>query len=159
MIRELDNVVLTHDIEEHGLERGNVGVAVHCYPGETAFEVEFVTKDGHTEAVLTLTNEDIRPMNHVEKNIHFLERQMNELDHIGSRAENDDDFDTAEERLQRWKTRTVKFIAEHVDPNEGQRLQDKRMTSYLIRDHLSNLIDEADMYRAFVQALKEEIQD
>ena len=70
MIRELDNVVLTHDIGEHGLERGNVGVAVHCYPDETAFEVEFVTRDGHTAAVLKLTNEDIRPMNQKEKILH-----------------------------------------------------------------------------------------
>ena len=51
MIREHDNVVLTHDIEEHGLESGNVGVAVHCYPGEAAFEVEFITKFGQTAAV------------------------------------------------------------------------------------------------------------
>ena len=70
MIRELDNVVLTHDIEEHGLQRGNVGVAVHYYSDEIAFEVEFVTADGHTAAVLTLTNKDIRPMNQAEKNIH-----------------------------------------------------------------------------------------
>ena len=72
MIRELDNVILTRDIEEYGLKRGNVGVAVHCYPDEVAFEVEFVTTNDHAGAVLTLTSEAIRPMNQVEKNIHLL---------------------------------------------------------------------------------------
>jgi hypothetical protein len=62
MIRELDTVVLTRDIEEHSLKRGDVGAVVHCYPDEKAFEVEFVTGEGTTAAVLTLTTADIRSM-------------------------------------------------------------------------------------------------
>ena len=69
MIREHDSVVLTRDMEEYGLKSGNVGVAVHCYPGGTAFEVEFMTTDGNTVAVLTLANTDIRPMSRAEENI------------------------------------------------------------------------------------------
>ena len=45
MIKELDPVILTHDIKEHKLE-----------------QVEFVTGEGTTAAVLTLTGDDIRPM-------------------------------------------------------------------------------------------------
>ena len=60
MIRELDTVVLAHDIEEHGLEPGDVGTVVHSYSDGTAFEVEFVTAEGKTVAVLTLTHTDIR---------------------------------------------------------------------------------------------------
>ncbi len=63
MIRELDTVVLTHDIEEHNLKRGDVGAVVHCYSDGAAFEVEFVTAEGKTIALLTLTPTDIRPMN------------------------------------------------------------------------------------------------
>ena len=62
MVKELDVVVLTRDIEEHGLERGDVGTVVHCYHDKIAFEVEFITGEGNTAAVLTLTNTDIRPM-------------------------------------------------------------------------------------------------
>ena len=62
MIGELDTIVLTHDVKEHGLERGDVGAVVHCYPDGNAFEVEFVTGEGNTAAVLTLTGSDIRPM-------------------------------------------------------------------------------------------------
>ena len=60
MVRELDTVVLTRDIAEHALKRGDVGAVVHCYPDEEAFEVEFVTGEGATLGVLTLTCLDIR---------------------------------------------------------------------------------------------------
>jgi hypothetical protein len=62
MVRELDPVVLTHDIDEHALKRGDVGTVVHCYPGGQTFEVEFVTADGNTAALLTLTAADVRPL-------------------------------------------------------------------------------------------------
>ena len=31
MIRELDTVVLSHDIEEYGLKQNDIGAVVHCY--------------------------------------------------------------------------------------------------------------------------------
>lgn len=66
MIKELDTVVLTHDIEEHGLKQNDIGAVVHCYEDGLAFEVEFVTAEGTTIAVLTLTQTDIRPMSNRE---------------------------------------------------------------------------------------------
>lgn len=62
MIRELDSVVLTHDIEEHGLTKGDIGAVVHFYHDRSAYEVEFVAAEGRTIAVITLTSDDIRPM-------------------------------------------------------------------------------------------------
>ena len=62
VFRELDTVVLTHDIDEYGLNRGDIGAVVHCYKDGAAFEVEFVTAEGRTIAVLTLTQADIRPI-------------------------------------------------------------------------------------------------
>jgi Domain of unknown function (DUF4926) len=62
MIRELDTIVLTHDVEEHGLKRGDVGAVVHRYEDGAALEVEFVTAEGRTLAVLTLTGQDVRPL-------------------------------------------------------------------------------------------------
>lgn len=66
MIRELDTVVLAHDIDEYGLKRGDIGAVVHRYNDGPAFEVEFVTGEGETIAVLTLTRDDIRSMGHRE---------------------------------------------------------------------------------------------
>ncbi|MGH2583618.1 MAG: DUF4926 domain-containing protein [Dehalococcoidia bacterium] len=63
MIRELDSVVLTHDIPEHGLKRGDMGAVVHVYGDNLAYEVEFVTADGYTAALLTLMPSDVRLMN------------------------------------------------------------------------------------------------
>lgn len=62
MINELDMVVLTSDLSEHGLQQGDVGAVVHVYGEGEAYEVEFVTAEGRTVAVLTLTGADVRPM-------------------------------------------------------------------------------------------------
>ena len=66
MIRELDTVVLMHDIPEHGLKRGDVGAVVHCYAGGAAWEVEFVAAEGTPLAVLTLGEADVHPMGNRE---------------------------------------------------------------------------------------------
>jgi hypothetical protein len=66
MIKALDTVVLKHDIAKYGLVEGDIGVAVHCYTGGDAYEVEFVTADGKTIAVLTLPLNDIRLMDSKE---------------------------------------------------------------------------------------------
>jgi ATP-dependent exoDNAse (exonuclease V) alpha subunit len=62
-IEEPDIVVLLHDIEEQGLEQGDIGTVVHRNANEEACEVEFVTGDGDTVAVLTLGPDEIRLMN------------------------------------------------------------------------------------------------
>jgi len=66
MIRELDIVVLTHDIEEYELKQGDIGAVVHCYTDDNAFEVEFVTAEGRAVAVLTLSSEEVRSMSNKE---------------------------------------------------------------------------------------------
>jgi hypothetical protein len=61
-MEELDLVVLTHDMADHGLQRGDLGTIVHRYTDGQAWEVEFLTAEGRTVAVLTLRHTDIRPM-------------------------------------------------------------------------------------------------
>jgi hypothetical protein len=62
MIKELDSVVLKHDLPEEGLRAGDLGAVVHRYDTAEAYEVEFVRADGGTVAVVTLTPADVRPM-------------------------------------------------------------------------------------------------
>ncbi len=62
MIRELDTVALTRNVDEFDLTTGDVGAVVHCYEDGNAFEVEFVNAGGNTIAVATLRSEDIRPI-------------------------------------------------------------------------------------------------
>jgi uncharacterized protein DUF4926 len=54
VIREFDSVVLTREKPDHGLKSGDVGTVVHRYKDGQAYEVEFVTGEGRTVAVLTL---------------------------------------------------------------------------------------------------------
>ena len=54
----LDTVVLTRDLPESGLRSGDVGAIVEVY--EDAYEVEFVTGAGKTQALLALTEADLR---------------------------------------------------------------------------------------------------
>lgn len=64
-MRELDTVVLRRDLPEFGLIEGDVGAVVHVH-GADACEVEFVTGDGRTVAVASLTSADLRPMDRDE---------------------------------------------------------------------------------------------
>lgn len=61
-MNELDIVVLKHDRKEHGLEAGDVGTVVHRYSSGEALEVEFLTGEGETIAVVTVRIDDVRMM-------------------------------------------------------------------------------------------------
>ena len=60
MIKELDVVTLTHDIQKHGLMRGSRGAVVHCYSDAQGFEVEFADDTGEHASVLTLEKTGIQ---------------------------------------------------------------------------------------------------
>lgn len=62
MIKEHERVVLTTPVPAAALEAGDVGTIVHVYADGLACEVEFVTLDGHTAAVLTLDASQVRPV-------------------------------------------------------------------------------------------------
>ena len=61
-INEHDRVVLTTDLSGEKLAAGDVGTVVHVYREGQAFEVEFVSLDGETVAVVTLERAQIRPV-------------------------------------------------------------------------------------------------
>lgn len=61
MIRNLDTVVLTRDVPEHSLRRGDVGAVVYTH-AEGAYEVEFVTGGGTTLAVVTVETAALRSL-------------------------------------------------------------------------------------------------
>jgi hypothetical protein len=56
--RELDTVVLTHDVPAHDLRAGDVGAIVLAHAG--AFDVEFVRVAGKTQALVRLGPSDLR---------------------------------------------------------------------------------------------------
>ena len=62
MFDELETIILKHDIKVHNLKKGDIGTIVHKYGDEEMVEVEFITAEGKTVAVLTLKPSDIRPI-------------------------------------------------------------------------------------------------
>lgn len=61
-IQEHQSVVLLRDDPASGLVRGDIGAVVHSYATSRKWEVEFVSGDGHTVALLTLGADEIRPI-------------------------------------------------------------------------------------------------
>jgi len=66
MIKELDRVVLTVDLPEHGLVTGDIGTVVLIHRGGIGFEVEFLTLDGETLAVTSLPVSQVRSISSKE---------------------------------------------------------------------------------------------
>jgi hypothetical protein len=60
-MRELEPVVLTDDVPEEGLVRGDIGAIVMVHEEGAGYEVEFVTLAGDTVAVVTLLPSQVRP--------------------------------------------------------------------------------------------------
>ena len=60
-IGEHEYVVLTRDLAESGLRRGDVGVVVHIYSDHRAYEVEFA------QHVLTVQVADVRRKDECEE--------------------------------------------------------------------------------------------
>ncbi|MFH1707780.1 MAG: DUF4926 domain-containing protein [Planctomycetota bacterium] len=57
----LDTVVLKRDVPENGLRKGDLGAVVEML-GPNRMEVEFVMASGRTQALVTLSGRDIRPV-------------------------------------------------------------------------------------------------
>ena len=59
MINEFDSVVLTTDLPECRLRKGDIGTVVMLH-GDRGYEVEFVALDGETLAVVALERSQVR---------------------------------------------------------------------------------------------------
>ena len=60
MLKEHDRIVLIQDLPEEGLTAGGIGTIVHVHRNGEAFEVEFLTFEGDTEAVATVLASQVR---------------------------------------------------------------------------------------------------
>ena len=61
MIQEHETVALTVDLPEYGLCRDDLGTVVMLH-ADKGFEVEFMTLDGQTMAVVSLETSQVRPI-------------------------------------------------------------------------------------------------
>lgn len=63
MFKVLDTIVLKRDVAEAGLRAGDLGAIVEVLDDADCFEVEFVAASGRTQALVTLSPDDIRHVN------------------------------------------------------------------------------------------------
>jgi hypothetical protein len=61
-MKDLDSVILTSDVPEYGLKRGDLGTVVFVHHGDKGYEVEFVALDGESVAVVSLFASQVRPI-------------------------------------------------------------------------------------------------
>ncbi|MBZ0255326.1 DUF4926 domain-containing protein [bacterium] len=62
MFKEFDRIVLTKDLPDSHLVKGDIGTIVHIYENGRGYEVEFMLLNGETVSVETLTNDHVRPI-------------------------------------------------------------------------------------------------
>ena len=62
MIEELDRIILKSDLPEHNLKSGDIGTVVLVHGNSDGYEVEFVSLDGETVAVVSLYADQLRPI-------------------------------------------------------------------------------------------------
>ena len=60
-IQLLDVVALTMDLPQYNLFRGEIGAVVECYAND-GYEVEFVSLDGYTYALVALRGNQLIPL-------------------------------------------------------------------------------------------------
>ncbi|WP_084001971.1 DUF4926 domain-containing protein [Diaphorobacter sp. J5-51] len=75
MLKEHTQVVLKKPLPDLGLEPGDIGIVIHIHGQGVAYEVEFLTMDGHTIGVKTLEAADVRQA-HGSAIVHERERQV-----------------------------------------------------------------------------------
>lgn len=65
-MKELDLVTLTESLPEVGLHKGDVGTIVAVYSDGKAYEVKFITFNGVTVALETVSPQQIRKVGEYE---------------------------------------------------------------------------------------------
>ena len=66
MIKEFERIILTEDIPNTELKKGDVGVVVQIYNEGEGYEIEFFALNGDTLAVETLESKQVRPVTNRE---------------------------------------------------------------------------------------------
>ena len=107
MLKEHDRIVLIQDLPNEGLPAGGIGTIVRVHRNGEAFEVEFLTRDGDTEAVATVLASQIRPANDgvipyvIDNQLHRLADVLNEI--LAQHADKSLDIATAYFNVQGFR--------------------------------------------------------
>ncbi len=90
--------------------------------------------------------------------LEMIEQQVKELDGILKQANSDLNTPAAKERMSKWKARTVPLLAQHLGPQEAQRLSDTHPGPSFTNDLLEEVSDDVDLYRSCLTAMSKELK-
>ena len=96
--------------------------------------------------------ERTKPLNPRAQNaIEMLRKQVEDLESILWRADEDNDWETALARVNRWRDRTTKLISEQVHLDEAEKLSNLSTPQSVVK--------QVDKFRSFLSALIEALED
>jgi predicted nucleotide-binding protein len=95
--------------------------------------------------------------NKAQEAIKIIESQLSELSSLFESTRTGRDFDTATEKLVRWKTRTIRLLSDKISHSEGSKLEQIRR-NWVTYDKLGDFKHDVDKYSAFLYTLKEELK-
>ena len=81
------------------------------------------------------------------------------LNDIAKEVSRDRDFTVADERLDRWKSKTVRYIRQRVSEAEATRLEETQLRLFQQGDHMGNFLKEARLFQSVLQVLIEELKE
>lgn len=89
----------------------------------------------------------------VSKGLAVIQQQLKELDALAKQTLEDLNTVAGEERVAKWKTRTVALITEAVGPSEGQKFSAIHPGPSFTNDLVEEFSDLIDSYRTPLAAL------
>lgn len=83
----------------------------------------------------------------------MIERQIKELDGIWKQATQDLNTVAGQERVAKWKAKTVGLIAQHIGQKESQEFARKHPGPSFTNDLVEEFGEDIEYYRAQMEAL------
>jgi hypothetical protein len=91
--------------------------------------------------------------------ITVIDEQIAALEGVVQNAKKDGNDVLADERIERWKTRTVRLLSKHVNQTEAKHFSRKKLNAIHLTNGLQNIFEETVLYKGALQALREEIEN
>ncbi|MER3425597.1 MAG: hypothetical protein C4293_22560 [Nitrospiraceae bacterium] len=88
----------------------------------------------------------------------LIQRQIRELDAIYKQASEDLNTVAGNERVEKWKKRTVPLLAQFVGQKEAQQFSNIHPGPSFTNDLLEELGDDIEVYRSFLVKLSEQLK-
>lgn len=88
----------------------------------------------------------------------FVDQQLQELEAIAKQTNDDLNAVAGQERVAKWKVRTIAVLAQRVGPTEGQEFSKANPGPSFTNDLVDEFNDEVEFYRGRLKAMHKRLQ-